>query len=94
MRQNDLYLQGVLSGYEGHWIVYSDGRYQSLPRLVVHARRLQAANALTEQVVIRGVDCVVVWPKTVRGLVLGSVCPKAITWPDYGPDYGSDSWAK
>jgi hypothetical protein len=88
MRQKGLYLQGVLSGYEGHWIIYSDGRHDALPRLVAHARRLRKADPMIRQVVVRAVDCVVVWPKSVRGLALGSVCPKAITWPDYGPAYG------
>jgi hypothetical protein len=73
-----MYLLGVLSGYEGRWIMYSSGRLGKLPDLVIHGRRLNKHDAFKPQAVVRNVDCVVVWPKRFRGLALGTVCPHAL----------------
>jgi hypothetical protein len=82
-----MYLLGVLSGYEGKWIMYSSGHIGRLPDLVRHGRRLNNHDAFKQQAVIRVVDQAVVWPKRFRGIALGTVCPHALP-------PGADPWTE
>jgi len=86
-----MYQLGVLSGYEGKWIMYSSGHIGRLPDLVHHGRRLNKHDAFKPQAVIRVADYVVVWPKRFRGMVLGTVCPHALP-PSADPYTESAEW--